>query len=111
VVDIGAAVVVIGEGNRAPQSIAAFFDRVSQIELFGMPKNKSIAGPMTTQPIERAGCVATPALPMMPTTGKLKLTRAAQTTKQSTRADGLRVAKAKISRRNSLRKQREALRG
>jgi hypothetical protein len=30
---------------------------------------------------------------------------------KSTRADGIRVAKAKITRRNSLRKQRDALRG
>jgi hypothetical protein len=108
-VDIGAVVAVIGEGkgergNQAPR----FLLGVGQIELFGMPKNKSIAGPMITQPMERAGSVATPVLPMMPAAGKLK--KPAQPKLQPTRKDGVRVAKAKISRRNSLRKQREALR-
>jgi hypothetical protein len=31
--------------------------------------------------------------------------------KKPTRADGVRVAKAKITRRNSLRRQRDALKG
>jgi hypothetical protein len=74
-----------------------------------MPKDKSIAGPMRTQSIERAATAATPALPMMPTAGKLKKPARAKPP-QPTRNDGVRVAKAKISRRNSLRKQREAMR-
>jgi hypothetical protein len=74
-----------------------------------MRKNKSIAGPMTTQPIERDAIVATPVLPMMPAAGKPK--QAAQPKPEPTRTEGVRVAKAKITRRNSLRKQREALKG
>jgi hypothetical protein len=74
-----------------------------------MPKDKSIAGPMRTQSIERAATAATPALPMMPTAGKQK--KPARPKPPPTRTDEVRVAKAKITRRNSLRKQREALKG
>ena len=75
-----------------------------------MPKNKPTAGPMRTQPIERASIMPTPVLPMMPTAGKAKTT-SMESKQKPTRADGIRVAKAKITRRNSLRKQRDALRG
>jgi hypothetical protein len=74
-----------------------------------MPKNKPTAGPMRTQPIERASIMPTPVLPMMPTAGKAKTSMAPK--QRPTRADRIRVAKAKITRRNSLRKQRDALRG
>jgi hypothetical protein len=74
-----------------------------------MPKNKSIAGPMTTQPNQRDAIAATPVLPMMPAAGKPQ--QAAQPKPEPTRTEGVRVAKAKITRRNSLRKQREALKG
>jgi len=74
-----------------------------------MPKIKPTAGPMRTQPIERASTIPTPVLPMMPMAGKADKT--AQPMRRPTRADGVRVAKAKITRRNSLRKQRDALKG
>ena len=74
-----------------------------------MPTNKPTTGPMRTQPIERPSIMSTPVLPMMPTAGKAK--RSMEGKPKSTRADGLRVAKAKITRRNSLRIQRDALRG
>jgi hypothetical protein len=74
-----------------------------------MPKNKPTAGPMRTQPIERALILQTPVLPMMPTAGKAKTST--ELKQKPTRADGVRAAKAKITRRNSLRKQRDALRG
>jgi hypothetical protein len=74
-----------------------------------MSKNKPSAGPMRMQPIERASIIATPVLPMMPSAGKVK--KAPQPKQKPTRTDGVRVAKAKIIRRNSLRKQRDALRG
>jgi hypothetical protein len=63
---------------------------------------------MTTQPYERASNVPTPALPLMPAGGKSK--EASPPKQNPTRADAMRVAKAKKTRRNSLRKQREALR-
>jgi hypothetical protein len=44
---------------------------------------------------------------MMPTAGKLK--KLAQPKPEPTRADEVRAAKARITRRNSLRKQRAAL--
>jgi hypothetical protein len=74
-----------------------------------MPKYVPTAGPMRTQPIERASIIATPVLPMMPSAGNVK--KAPQSKQTPTRIDGVRVAKAKITRRNSLRKQRDALRG
>jgi hypothetical protein len=74
-----------------------------------MSKSKPTAGPMRMQPIERVSIIATPVLPMMPSAGKVK--KAPQSKQEPTRTDGVRVAKAKITRRNSLRKQREALRG
>ena len=72
-----------------------------------MPKNKPTTGPMRTQPIERASIMPTPVLPMMPTAGIAKTSMAPK--QKPTRADG--VVKAKIARRNSLRKQRKALGG
>ena len=74
-----------------------------------MPKNKPTTGPMRTQPIERASIMPTPVLPMMPTAGKAKTPM--ELKQKPTRADGVRIAKAKITRRKSLRKQRDALRG
>lgn len=92
-------------GDQVPRSL----NNGNQSALSGMPKDKSISGPMRTQSIAREATAATPALPMMPTAGKQK--KPARPKPQPTRTDGVRVAKAKISRRNSLRKQREAMRG
>jgi hypothetical protein len=74
-----------------------------------MPKNKPITGPMRTQPVERASMMPTQVLPMMPTVGKVAKTP--QPKQETTRTEAVRVAKARITRRNSLRKQREAMRG
>jgi hypothetical protein len=74
-----------------------------------MPKNRPTTGPMITQPIERASIMPTPVLPMMPTAGKAKTSMGLK--QKPTGADGVRIAKAKITRLNSLRKQRDALRG
>jgi hypothetical protein len=74
-----------------------------------MPKDKSTAGPMRTQPIERATIIATPVQPKMPWVGKVK--KVPQPKQKPTRTDEVRAAKAKITRRNSLRKQRESLQG
>jgi hypothetical protein len=73
-----------------------------------MPKNKPTTGPMRTQPIERA-IMPTPVLPMMPTAAKARTPT--EPKQRLSRADEVRVAKAKITRRNSLRKQRDVLRG
>jgi hypothetical protein len=74
-----------------------------------MPKNKKTAGPMRTQPIERASTLPTPVLPMMPTAGKVAMPP--QPKKKPARAEAVRVAKAKMTRRNSLQKQRDVLKG
>jgi hypothetical protein len=73
-----------------------------------MAKNKSApTGPMTTQPLRRGSVMPTQALPMMPAAGKAL--NAPHPKKQPTRTEAVRAAKAKITRRESLRKQRDAL--
>jgi hypothetical protein len=108
-----------GAGSgRAPSSRKAhstgtgprLLNELGQIELSTMPKSEPVTGPMRTQPVEPAANVATPVLPLMPAGGKLKKPPPSKQ-KLTTRTDAVRVAKAKIMRRNSLRKQREALRG
>jgi hypothetical protein len=72
-----------------------------------MPRRKSpLTGPMNVQPMERGSITPTQSQPMMPTTGK-KLNTAFPK-KQSARTEAIRIAKARIMRRNSLRKQRQA---
>jgi hypothetical protein len=64
---------------------------------------------MKMQPFERGSTMPTQGLPMMPTAGK-----AAQTPQpklQPTRAEAVRAAKARITRRTSLQKQRHAQKG
>jgi hypothetical protein len=73
-----------------------------------MPKGKPTPiGPMRTQPIERGSIMPTQVLPLMPTVGKQRKTP--QPKKPPTRAEAIRAAKARITRRSSLQKQREAL--
>jgi hypothetical protein len=74
-----------------------------------MPKIKPTAGPMRTQPVERVSTMLTPVLPMMPTAGKVGKTP--QPKRTPTRIEAVRAAEAKITRRNSLRKQRDAPEG
>jgi hypothetical protein len=62
---------------------------------------------MRTQPIEHTSMRPTQVLPMMPTVGKV--TKTPQPKLQPTRKEAVDAAKARISRRKSLRKQREAL--
>jgi hypothetical protein len=71
-----------------------------------MPKGKPTTGPMRTQPFERASSAPTPM------GGKLtKAPQAQQKPTTATTAEAVRAAKAKMTRRDSLRKQRDALRG
>ena len=64
-----------------------------------------LTGPMTVQPVEHRSIKPVQSPPMMPADN-----RAAKTTpkKPSTNAEAQRAAKAEISRRDSLRKQRQA---
>ena len=68
-----------------------------------MPKNKPITGPMRLQPIRDS------VIPMMSSVGKVK--RAPQSKQEPTKTEAISVEKARITRLNSLRKQREALKG
>jgi hypothetical protein len=76
-----------------------------------MPENKTTAGPMRTQPLAAASTVPTPVLPMMPMAGKVGHPPQPKKQPKPTRAEAVRVAKAKMTRRNSLQKQRDALKG
>jgi hypothetical protein len=75
-----------------------------------MCKKEPPTGPMETQRAEPGSIMPTQVLPMMPSVGK-KLATTPQPERGSTRAEAVRAAKAKIMRRGSLRKQREALKG
>jgi hypothetical protein len=80
------------------------------LAVFRMPKRKpTSAGPMTMQPVERGSTMPTQGLPIMPTVGKAAKTQ--QPKQQPTRMEAVRAANAKITRRNSLRKQRDAQKG
>jgi len=75
-----------------------------------MPKTKPTpTGPMRMQPIENGATMPTQVLPMMPMAGEQKT--APQPKKQPTRTEAVRAAQAKITRLNSLRKQRDAQKG
>ncbi|KJC50435.1 hypothetical protein UP09_05275 [Bradyrhizobium sp. LTSP885] len=62
---------------------------------------------MKTQPVENGSIM--PTLPMMPTVGEQRKTP--QPKKEPSRMEAIRSAKARITRRSSLQKQREALKG
>jgi hypothetical protein len=63
--------------------------------------------PMVMQPAPHDLTAPTQMLPVMPTPGRETSTPAA-TKQQPTRADAARAAKAKLVRRDSLKKQRDA---
>jgi hypothetical protein len=68
--------------------------------------DKPETGPMRTQPVEHASNVATP-VPMRPFAGKSK--KAPLPKEKPTWNEAVRATKARITRLNSLRKQRAAL--
>jgi hypothetical protein len=71
-------------------------------------------GPMGMQPLEHAPSAPTQMLPLMPGArgepGEAAI-QSAPEKKQRTRADAVRAVLARITRRNSLRKQRDAQKG
>lgn len=72
-----------------------------------MSKRKSPSiGPMSVQPIEHSSIGVTKLLAMVPTVGGQQRTPLPKI--QQARADAVRAANARIMRRNSLRKQRQA---
>jgi hypothetical protein len=90
---------------------APLLNELEPTELPYMPKAKSTAGPMRMQPFERESIRLTPIQPVMPTGGEVVANPQAKKKPISMREEAVRVAKAKLTRRNSLRKQRDALRG
>jgi hypothetical protein len=89
--------------------LRTLLNKLGKSELSTMPIIKPTAGAMRTQPVERVSSMPTPVLPRMPTVGKVGKT--AQPKRTPTRIEAVRAAKAEITRRNSLRKQRDAQRG
>lgn len=83
-------------------------NRIARKTLSVMPRPKPpLTGPMSVQPVEHGSVTLMQLRPMTTVTNdKPKASR-----KQSARADAVRIAKAKISRRDSLSKQRQALKG
>jgi len=84
--------------------------------LTAMPTKNPVpekTGPMGMQPAEH-GLTPTQMLPLMPAAkGKTKqeAKRPAPEKKQKTRTEAVRAVKARLTRRNSLRKQRDAQKG
>jgi hypothetical protein len=77
--------------------------------LSAMPRPKPpMTGPMSVQPFEHDSITLRQSQPMTSEPAK-KPKKASKN--QPTRADEVRIAKAKISRRGSLSKQRQALKG
>jgi|SRR5271169_3942663 len=68
---------------------------------------KPTIGPMRTQSIDHASIMLIQVRPVMPTVGMVK--NAPQPKQKTTRTEAVRAAKARMTRRASLRKQREAL--
>jgi hypothetical protein len=68
------------------------------------------AGPMTMQPVDHSSTMPVPLLPAMPGSNDADGPTSTPKT-ELTRTDAVRTAKAKITRRNSLRKQRQAQKG
>jgi hypothetical protein len=78
--------------------------------LMEMAKSRSpSAGPMRTQPLQ-LGSIQ-PTQPLMPAAGTEIKVQSRTPRKSPSRAQQVDAVKAKISRRNSLRKQRAALKG
>jgi hypothetical protein len=65
-------------------------------------------GPMRMQPLDRGSGMPTQGLPMMP---GAKAAVPPQQKRQPSRAEAVRAANARITRRNSLRKQRDVQKG
>lgn len=70
------------------------------------PRKPTFTGPMSVQPAPHGSTAPTQLLPLMPMAGKQK--PAPLLKKPPTRMEAVRAAKARIMRRNSLRKQRQA---
>ena len=76
--------------------------------LSDMPKRQSQpTGPMSVQPLDHGSNMPTPLLPAMPAVADPE-NATPRPKRQATRAEAVRVAKAKIMRRQSLRIQRQA---
>jgi hypothetical protein len=64
---------------------------------------------MKMQPRDRASTMPIPVLPRMPAADATS--ELAPAKERPTRVEAMRVAKARVTRRSSLRKQREAMKG
>jgi len=88
------------------QGLVACFNEIARNAFSNMPKNKPAIGPMITQPIERPSILSTQVRPTLPYVG---VNRTPLQKQKPTMAEAVRAAKAEITRRESLRKQRQAL--
>jgi hypothetical protein len=80
------------------------------VALMGMAKSgSSSAGPMRTQPLQLGS--SQPTQPLMPSANPEMKVQGRAPRKSPSRTEQVDAVKAKISRRNSLRKQRAALKG
>jgi hypothetical protein len=76
-----------------------------------MQNRKGHAGPMSMQPVDRSATMPAPLPPSAPRSNDSDNPGASLPKPKSTRTDAVRAAKARITRRNSLRQQRQAQKG
>lgn len=66
---------------------------------------------MSMQPVSHSSTMLAAVLPPVPGSDEVDVPKASAPKAKSTRSEAVRAAKAKITRRNSLRKQRQAQKG
>jgi hypothetical protein len=93
----------LGQPNRT-NSASARFARMQKRK----PRH---TGPMSMQPVDRSATMPVPLLSPVPGSNDADRLRASLPKAKSTRTDAVRAARARITRRNSLRKQRQAQKG
>jgi hypothetical protein len=98
-------------GVYHPRLSSTYSNKIDSGALTTMPKKdlpSDKPGPMGMQPVEHGPLSPTQMLPLMPGTKGEKTRPPAPEKKQRTRAEAVRAVLARITRRNSLRKQRDA---
>jgi hypothetical protein len=81
------------------------------INAFSPMQKPRHAGPMSVQPVDHSATMPAPLLPPMPGSNDADRPKASLPKAKLARTDAVRAAKARIMRRKSLRKQRQAQKG
>jgi hypothetical protein len=103
---------LIGRRKQARKGSKSRANKTGNNALFVMAKQKlQSTGPMGIQPSYHGSTMAIPLQPAMPGPGGTDASVRPPPKAKPTRTEAVRIAKARIMRRNSLRKQRQAQKG